>query len=68
MVQVTVEGHTGGLYCCSTNSCNTPAMVPQLPPPQICYKNMHHWGRDLNIGAGQCTLNKLLFVSVQHEL
>ncbi|XP_076466481.1 uncharacterized protein LOC143297843 [Babylonia areolata] len=40
----TVEGHRGDLYCCDNNNCNLASKVPQLPPPQICYKNLHHWG------------------------
>ncbi|KAL8613105.1 hypothetical protein ACOMHN_035046 [Nucella lapillus] len=39
----TVEGHRGDLYCCDSNNCNQASKVPQLPPPQICYKNSHHW-------------------------
>ncbi|KAK7110274.1 hypothetical protein V1264_014176 [Littorina saxatilis] len=55
---VTVAGHSGDLYCCDTDNCNTESVMPELPPPQICYKNTHHWGHHLQVGTGTLTLCK----------
>lgn len=56
---VALDVHRGDLFCCDSNNCNSPlSVIPKLPPPQICYKNTHHWGPNMHIGAGTSTLCK----------